>query len=361
MTSSAQRPRQVLAAVVLAACVGLVGGALAAWAIYARFGPVERVITQVTNVGGGGSSGQTVGSVAGTAEASVVEIATKPIVPSDLLDGTSGMVDGFVVSSDGLVVTTVHAVRGATRLSIATSDGRVYQATVVRADPQHGLVVLRAVGASGLQPLSFAAQDAKPGDEAIAVAHAPFSPLTLSIGTVSSTGVSLQLTDGEPQLSDILTVDATPDPREDGAPLLSGGGDVIGVVVDASGVSPGVVAIAGSDAGALLQNVSGNGAAGQATFGANSQLLDPATAVAAGLPAGALIRSVTAGGPAATAGLQPGDVVTAVDGTAIDASHPFEPVALGLTPDQQVTVTFWRAGATQTASLVVGSTVPAGQ
>ncbi|HZU80165.1 MAG TPA: S1C family serine protease, partial [Acidimicrobiales bacterium] len=112
----------------------------------------------------------------------------------------------------------------------------------------------------------------------------------------------------------------------------------------------------GADAAALIQAVSGNATAGQPTFGANSVLLDPATAASAHIPVGALVRGVTPGGPAAAAGLAPGDVVTAVDGVAIDASHPFDAAALGLSPQQQVTVTLWRAGGSQTLTLTVGST-----
>jgi S1-C subfamily serine protease len=354
VTTLVRTPRHLVAAVVLAACIGLLGGALAAWAIYARFGPVERVITQPSTVGG--SQSQTVGSIATAAEASVVEIGTKPIDPASLLGGSSGVVNGFVATSDGLVVTSVHAIRGATKLTVATGDGRLFPATVARADPAHGLVVLRAVGAGGLTPLSFAAEDATPGDEAIAVAHAPFSAETLSVGPVSSSGLTLTLGDGEPQLSDALTVDATPDPREDGAPLLNGVGQVIGVVVDAGTAAPGVVALSGRDAAALVQAAAGPAGSAQPSFGVDQVLLDPATAAAAGGPAGALIRAVTPGGPAAVAGIQPGDVVTSVDGVQVDASHPFDPLSLGLTPQQAVTVILWRAGSTMTLTLVVGST-----
>jgi len=84
-------------------------------------------------------------------------------------------------------------------------------------------------------------------------------------------------------------------------------------------------------------------------------VLDPATAAPAGVPAGALILSVTAGGPAAVAGLLPGDVVTAVGSTALDTDHPFDPTVLGLAPDEQVTITVYRDGATRTLTLTVGS------
>jgi serine protease Do len=358
MTTAARPRDRLIAAVVLSAVIGLVGGGLAAWGIYARFGPVERV-TQQTIVGGSGNNSGgalTAGSIAQAKSASVVEVLTKPVTPASLLAGPTGIVDGFIVSANGLIVSSIHAIQGAATLRIATADGHSYPATIVRADPTHGVVLLQAVGAQGLTPLTFATVAPRVGDLAIAVAHAPFSPVTLSTGTVSSVGITVTLDDTEPPLRDVLTVDATPDPRQDGAPLLDGNGDVIGVVVDAGDAAPGVVALSMTAAADLVSAATGSSTTTPVpTLGVQSQVLDPATAAAAGLPVGALILSVTAGGPAAVAGLLPGDVVTAVGATAVDADHPLDPTVLGLAPDQQVALTVFRNGASRTVQLTVGS------
>jgi S1-C subfamily serine protease len=355
--TSAVRPRdRLIAAVVLSAVIGLIGGGLAAWGIYARFGPVERVITQT--VVGSGNSGDalTAGAIAQAKSPSVVEVLTRPVTASSLLSGPTGIVDGFVVSANGLVLTSVHAIQGAATLRIATANGHSYPATIVRADPTHGVVLLQAVGAQNLTPLTFATVTPRVGDLAIAVAHTPFSPITLSTGTISSVGITVSLGDGEPTLRDVLTVDATPDARQDGAPLLNGNGDVIGVVVDADGAAPGVVALSMTAASVLVAAATGSaGSAPVPNLGADSEVIDPATAAAAGVPVGALILSVTAGGPAAQAGLAAGDVVTAVGTTSLDATHPFDPTILGLAPDQEVTITVYRDGTTRTLDLIVGS------
>jgi serine protease Do len=169
-------------------------------------------------------------------------------------------------------------------------------------------------------------------------------------------GRTLTLADGETVLRDVVTVDSTPDPRQDGAPLLNGNGDVIGVVVDAGGAAPGVVALSMTAASNIVAKATGSGGSAPVpTLGADSEVIDPATAAAADVPVGALILSVTNGGPAATAGLLAGDVVTAVGSTTLDATHPFDPTILGLAPDQQVTITVFRNGTTRTLELIVGS------
>ncbi len=354
MTAAARPRDRLLAAIVLSAVIGLVGGGLAAWGIYARFGPVERVITQTNVVGPGGTI--SAGAIAQAKSPSVVEVLTKPVTADSLLSGPTGIVDGFVVSANGLVISSLHAIEGAAALRIATADGHSFPATIVRADPTHGIVLLQAVGAQGLTPLAFASVTPKVGDLAIAVAHTPFSPLTLSSGSVSSVGITVTLSDSEPALHDALTVDATPDPRQDGAPLLNGNGDVIGVVVNAGTAAPGVVALSLTAAANLVAIATGSGGGAPVpTLGVDAEVLDPATAAGAGLPEGALILSVTAGGPAAQAGLLPGDVVTAVGSTALDADHPLDPVVLGLAPEQQVTLTVYRDHATTTLALTVGS------
>jgi S1-C subfamily serine protease len=347
--------RTLIAAVALSACVGLAGGALGAWAIYSRFGPAERVVTQLVTTNGKGSGATlTVTAIAQQKASGVVQVITQPQTVTNLGPGASGFANGCLVSSDGLVITTIHAVHGATNLRVSTADGHAYPAIIVRTDTTHGVALLRAVGAQGLTPLSLASDVPRAGDLVLSVAHPPFSSLAVSTGTVSSTGGTITLADGEPPLESVIEVDGTPDPRDDGAPLLNGAGDVVGVVVSAGAASPGIVAFSGRAAAQLVTRVIA-GAQSQPTVGADSMILDPATAASADTPPGALIVSVVAAGPAAVAGLAAHDVVTSVDGTPVDATHPFDALALGLDPEQQVTLVVWRAGRTISLTLTVGT------
>jgi S1-C subfamily serine protease len=357
-TSTSRPP--LLAAVVLASCLGLVGGAAAAWGIYQHYGPVEHIVTtQAPTTSGNASPAATVGSIATAAAPSVVKVLTQPVTPGDLLTQPKGFAVGFVATSDGLVVTSAHALAGATQLRVATADGRVYEAVVAGSDVAHGIAVLRAAGAADLPALSFATQPVQPGDLAVAAGAPPFGGVSVISGTVSSVGRSLGIpaAAGQPaaEVLDAITVDATPDPQDDGGPLFNAAGQVVGVVVAVAQDPslPGVVALSGRDAAALVDRLSHGGSSLRPTFGVTAVLLDPATAAAAGLPRGALVRSVIPGGPAARAGLRQGDVITAVNGVAIDPDHPLDPAALGLEAGQTVSLSVTRGHQQLTAALTV--------
>lgn len=313
---------RLLAAVVLSACVGMIGGGLGAWGVYTHFGPVERVITE-TKTGGGAVS---VGDIATAVQPSLVTVSTQPVTAAGLAAGTGGgLTEGFAVSSDGLVMTSAHAIRGATRLRVATEQGRAYDATVAASDIAHGLVVLRATGAAGLTPLRLASADPRIGDVAVAVFHPALGTLTSRSGVVAAVGMNAS--DGSADLGDLVAVDATAAPQADGAPLVDGTGAVIGIVTTVPS-APGIVAASGRDAAGLLSAAQRGTQASPATFGVTTVVVGPAAGAAAGLPVGALVVAVSAAGPAAGL-LQPGDVVTSVNGTAA-AGGGLSPSAYGL-------------------------------
>ncbi|MGH7722762.1 MAG: S1C family serine protease [Candidatus Dormibacteria bacterium] len=338
---------RLLAAVVLSACVGVVGGGLGAWGVYSHFGPVERVITQ-TKTGGGAVS---VGDIATSVLPSLVTVSTAAVTPGALATGSAtGLTQGFAVSGDGLIVTSAHAVRGATRLRVATADGRGYNATIAASDVADGIVVLRAAGAAGLTPLRFAAQDPRIGDLAVAVFRPALGTTTTRSGVVDA--VAMTANDGEAELTDLLTVDATSAPQADGAPLVDGTGAVTGVVTTVPAAS-GLTAASGRDAARLVSGVQRGAPAGAASFGVTSFLVDPAVSAATGVSQGALIRSVSPTG-AAVGLLQPGDVVTSVNGTTLLSAGALQPGAFGLlVGDRAVLAVIGATGAARSVTLTV--------
>ncbi|HEV3123579.1 MAG TPA: S1C family serine protease [Candidatus Dormibacteraeota bacterium] len=358
MSGAAARRPPLLAAVVLSACVGLLGGASAAWALYERLGPAREIVSTPAQSGTAGSAG-TFGDVAAKAAPSIVKIVTQPQSPTDLVQGPRGFAVGFVASADGLVVTSAHALTGATQLRLAFNDGHIVDASVADSDPGHGLVVLRPADSRGLTPLTFAdfeAHPTRPGDLAIVVGSPPLATVSVSTGTVRSVGRNVVMSTGPTVVvDDVLTVDATADPADDGAPLLDGAGQVIGVVVASpSAGPPGLLTLSGRAAAGMVNRLSHGGTSRSSGFGVDAVPIDAATAAAAGTRPGALIRSVLPGGPADAAGLVAGDVVIRVQGTAVDADHPLDPVVLGLASGQRVTLSVVRGNSDFNVDLTLG-------
>jgi serine protease Do len=355
--AAARRP-PLLAAVVLSACVGLLGGAGGAWALYQRLGPAREIVSTPAQTGPSGSEG-TYGAVAAKAAPSIVKIITQRQTPADLVRGPAGFAVGFVASADGLIVTSAHALAGATQLRLAFSDGHIVDASVADSDPAHGLVILRAADSKGLVALPFAdvgAHPTRPGDLGIAVGSPPLATVSVSTGTVRSVGRTLVMSTGPTVVvDDVLTVDATADPADDGAPLLDGAGQVIGVVVASpAGAPPGLFALSGRAAAGLVNRLTHGGVSGSTGFGVDAVPLDTATAAAAGTHPGALIRSVIPGGPADSAGLLSGDVVISVQGSSVDADHPLDPVVFNLASGQRVTLTVARGSLQFNVELTLG-------
>ena len=348
---------RLLAAVVLAILVGgLVGGA-AAWAIYQHYGPVERIVNQQIS-GSSGSPAQTVGQLALANAASVVTIATLPVTPVELAAGTASLVDGVIVSADGLILTSAHAVEDASQLRVGLPDGHGYGAVIAKIDATHGLAMLRITGVTGLTPIAFAATPPAVGDEAIALSRTASGGLSVGVGDVSAVGLTVTTdTSAGQSVQGAVSIDATAEPDADGAPVLDSAGNLIGIVVTVTQAPapPGLTALSLSAASSLLTSVSGGSTEAQGSFGVESTYLDPVTAAAANLTPGALIDAVDPGGPAATAGVQVGDIVTSVNGIPINASHPLDPAGLGLSPGDTAELTVVRGTSTQTIAITVGT------
>jgi S1-C subfamily serine protease len=346
---------RLLATVILAILVGAIGGGAVAWAIYQHYGPVERIYTQQIN-GSPGGQGETVGQLAQANAGSVVTIATQPVSAGDLVNGTASLVDGVVVSSTGLILTSADAVEGASGFRVGLPDGHGYDATIVPLDTSDGLALLSISGVSGLSRIPLATTAPAAGDEAIALSRPAAGGLSVGVGTVSAVGVTVT-TDGT-TVQDGISIDATAEPDADGAPVLNSAGDLIGIVVPITQapVPPGLTALSLSADSALIATLSGAAVQPQGSFGVETTYLDPTIAAAAGLTPGALIEAVDAGGPAAGPdGLQVGDIVTSVNGISIDATHPLDPTSLGLSPGDTAELTVIRGSTTQTVAITVGT------
>jgi len=143
-------------------------------------------------------------------------------------------------------------------------------------------------------------------------------------------------------------------PDDVGAPVIDGSGNIIGVVQTAAGASGETTAsnATTADVAALAANHS---ALSSDALGVSSSFLSASAAAALKTVPGAFVESVLPGGPAAQGGVQVGDIVTKVDGVAIDAGHPLDPNVLHLVSGVQVQLDVVRTGAHLTLTVTVGT------
>jgi S1-C subfamily serine protease len=229
----------------------LLSGALSAGGTYVAFSVAPHGQTVVTDVPVAGASPQAVQVVNLTTSEAIVRAVSqvKPSVVTISTTGTTslgrrsaqftGSGSGFIVSSDGLIVTNNHVVMDTASLSVTLDSGKELTATVVKTDATHDLALIK-VDATGLTPVAFGdSSNIQVGELAIAIG----SPLGEFTDTVTSgivSGLDRSITVGESSsnftedLSGLIQTDAAINPGNSGGPLLDANGSVIGMVTAAS-------------------------------------------------------------------------------------------------------------------------------
>ena len=255
-----------------------------------------------------------------------------------------GQGSGFVVSSDGLILTNAHVVRDAKEVTVKLSDRREYRARVLGADPATDVAVLR-IDAKNLPSVAIGdPARLQVGDYVLAIG-APFGfEASATQGIVSAKGRSLP---GDGYVPFIQT-DAAVNPGNSGGPLFDAQGEVVGInaqIYSQSGGFEGLAFAIPIDVALHVKDeIVKNGRVEHARLGVMLQDLNQSLAESFGLqrPDGALVSNVDPDTAAARAGLKAGDVITALDGrpvvTAGDVSS-----RIGLAaPGQKVKLTVWR-------------------
>jgi serine protease Do len=251
----------------------------------------------------------------------------------DISEG-KGQGSGVVIDKRGVIITNNHVVQSATEVTIVLHDGRKLEGTVVGTDPEHDLAVVR-VEADDLTPIEFGRSSAlRLGDEVIALGF----PLGLvggpsvTQGIVSAQNRRIQIpTIGSPQestLSGLIQTDAAINPGNSGGPLVDLNGRLVGINTAAAGAAAAEnvgFAINIDSAIPIIQEIVTTPPEERAWMGVILSPLTPALAGELGIPTdteGAVLDQIVSGSPAEEAGLEQGDVVTAVDGQ--DVSSPDE-------------------------------------
>jgi len=251
---------------------------------------------------------------------------------------------GFIISSDGLILTNAHVVREAKEVVVTLQDRREFRARVLGADQATDVAVLR-IAATGLPTVRLGdPQQSQVGDPVLAIGS-PFGfDQTATQGIVSALGRSLP---GDASVPFIQT-DAAVNPGNSGGPLFDASGAVIGInaqIYSESGGFQGLsFAIPITVALKVKDQIVATGKASHARLGVTAQDLGQSLADSFGLsrPLGALIAAVSPDGAAAKAGLQPGDVVTGFNGEPVGRSGDLSSRISLASPGDSVRLQIWR-------------------
>jgi putative serine protease PepD len=336
-------PSALVASVVVAA---LVGGAVAAGVTLGVIHLQSRTNPQNVSLGSNVTIREedaTTG-VARNAQPAVVSIVTDP---SSLSHGS-----GFLVTTDGYIVTNVGVVANAQSLAVVISgDSRRRDARLVDYDCTTGVAVLKVDQVSNLPTLSLDTSDSlSTGQTVIVVPGTLADRQGVTRGVIGAVHGMVPITvswgPGSTQMSNVIQTDAQVDAGASGAPLLNVGGQVIGVTMAATNQGqPTSFALAAADLQPEIEQIVQTGGLVVPSLGAATVDVSTSAALVRGGAAGARIDTVTAGGPADRAGLRTGDVITQLDDQRLDDAHPLAQVLRArFKPDQRVTVTYSRGG-----------------
>jgi S1-C subfamily serine protease len=290
---------------------------------------------------GSGSPGSTGTTATSAQQTGVVTVLSTLGYESGEAAGT-----GIVLTSNGEILTNNHVIEGSTSITVTVeSTGTTYRATVVGTDAGDDIAVLQLKNASGLSTARIASSAAAVGDSVTAVGNAGGTgTLSAAAGTVTDLQQSITTqaegSSGSESLTGLIETDANVVSGDSGGPLENDSGQVVGIDTAASSGTATVTGYAIPISTAT--RIAGEIAAGSTSSG-----------ITLGLPAflgvevsgrstveGAGVAQVLSGTPAETAGLETGDVITAVNGRTVDSASALTALLRTSSPGDAVTVTF---------------------
>jgi serine protease Do len=267
-----------------------------------------------------------------------------------------GAGSGFIVSSDGYILTNAHVVRGADEVEVKLIDKRKFSAKVVGADSRTDVAVIR-ITASDLPTVELGDPNALRVGEAVAAIGSPFGfENSVTAGIVSAKGRSLPSESYVPYIQ----TDVAINPGNSGGPLFNMKGEVVGInsqIYSRSGGYQGVsFAIPIDVAMDVAEQLRSSGKVSRGWLGVGIQEVTADLADSFGLdrPRGALVSQVQPDSPAAKAGLQGADVILQFNGKPVESSGDLPRLVGMAKPGSKATLSVWRKGKKQDVAVVLG-------
>ena len=259
-------------------------------------------------------------------------------------DQPRGVGSGFVLSSDGFVMTNAHVVEGADEVIVTLTDKREFKAKIIGSDKRSDVAVVK-IDASGLTAVKIGdANRMRVGEWVMAIG----SPFGLE-NTVTAGIVSAKQRDTGDYLPFIQT-DVAINPGNSGGPLINMRGEVIGInsqIYSRSGGFQGIsFAIPIDEAIRVSDQLRSTGRVTRGRIGVQIEQVSKEIAESIGLgrPQGALVRGVEAGAPADKAGIEAGDIITRFDGKVIEKSSDLPRLVGNVKPGTRSPITVFRRG-----------------
>ena len=264
---------------------------------------------------------------------------------------------GWIIDSNGLVVTNNHVVEGASSVTVTLEDGRTFAAQAVYSDAFSDLAVIK-IDAQNLPAAKLGdSSSLRMGDWVVAIGNSLGMGISATKGIVSATGVSVTESTGN-TLYNLIQTDAAINAGNSGGPLVNLAGEVIGVnsvKISDVGVEGMGYAISIEEAHPILQQLISDGHISRPDLGASIYTVDQSIASRYSLAVsqGALVTQVNKNGPADKAGLKAGDVITAIDATVVTTADGLQLLLQSYKVGQQIQVTYYRGSAKQTVSVTL--------
>ncbi len=264
---------------------------------------------------------------------------------------------GFIVSSDGLIVTNKHVVSVAGKYKVITHDGRKYDVESIYRDPVNDIAIVKINPTAGsgqaFKPVEMGdSSKVKVGQLVVAVG----TPLGEFRGSVTKgiiSGIGRGITTGSPfgsfaeRLDDVIQTDAAINPGNSGGPLVNSSAQVIGVnTAVASGAENIGFALPINIIKESLKNFNQNGQFNRPYLGIAYKILSRDVAILNNVPLGAYVQDIVEGSPAQKAGVAKGDIIMTIDGKKIGVENEVAAIVASKKIGDVIALSLWRDGKT---------------